>query len=450
MNIVESLHELEDKLFEEKSEYHDLVGALLCKPESKERIWEMLKDNDVEGILHLLESNEEVVTEDIDRPGPTYDEVFEFLRGYDETGNGGYIDFNQRVEDVAEQFGISKDEAEGFVWQYTLELDDEEEEESDFDVDHAQEWSERHPYGYYNDEDDYGLDDDLDESTEGKTSLNESSSELKAEDYYYLPEYEPDPDADKDIIDTLNAYGYTFMGWADAKEEYFNKLSEDGLEYAAVGQDEKGNVDYLLVINDRVYPIIDEVEHVLNFPHNLNTVYADEIIDWLYEHEQATEDCLNYFGVESLEDIDIEDIKGWISEHDQLADDFERYFEVSLFESVDDTGNGDETPLDEELENDKIFLYKGFPQVHEGESKHFELETTAPNMLKARNNFRYRVCQELFDSVNPYLLSKIYIPFDDISELKINDDELHMIDDEHIEDHIIDDGEQISMFDKEG
>ena len=42
MNIVESLKNLENKLFEEKDEYHDLVGALLYKPEAKQMIWEIL------------------------------------------------------------------------------------------------------------------------------------------------------------------------------------------------------------------------------------------------------------------------------------------------------------------------------------------------------------------------------------------------------------------------
>lgn len=40
--------------------------------------------------------------------------------------------------------------------------DDEEDEDDDgiYDADHAAEWMERNPHGYYNSEDDYGIDDD--------------------------------------------------------------------------------------------------------------------------------------------------------------------------------------------------------------------------------------------------------------------------------------------------
>jgi len=49
-------------------------------------------------------------------------EIFEFL---DECGN--YTDYNQKVEDVAEQWNMTKDLAEEYVWNWSLESQDEEE-----------------------------------------------------------------------------------------------------------------------------------------------------------------------------------------------------------------------------------------------------------------------------------------------------------------------------------
>lgn len=54
-----------------------------------------------------------------------------------------------------------------------------------------------------------------------------------------------------------------------------------------------------------------------------------EIRDWLYDHDQATEDCLNYFKAENLESINIEDIKDWITDHDELFADFIARFKVN-------------------------------------------------------------------------------------------------------------------------
>lgn len=53
-------------------------------------------------------------------------EIFEFL---DECGN--YTDYNQKVEDVAEQWNMTKDLAEEYVWNWSIQVnyDDEEEEE---------------------------------------------------------------------------------------------------------------------------------------------------------------------------------------------------------------------------------------------------------------------------------------------------------------------------------
>jgi hypothetical protein len=53
---------------------------------------------------------------------------------------------------------------------------------------------------------------------------------------------------------------------------------------------------------------------------------ASDLIDWLYEHEQAADDCLNHFKVDSLERLPVEEILGWIYDHDELWEDLSRRF----------------------------------------------------------------------------------------------------------------------------
>ena len=52
-----------------------------------------------------------------------------------------------------------------------------------------------------------------------------------------------------------------------------------------------------------------------------------DIINWLYEHEQATEDILNHYGENKLENLRYIDINNWIAEHDYLFEDFVNHFE---------------------------------------------------------------------------------------------------------------------------
>lgn len=64
------------------------------------------------------------------------DRIYDFL---DELG--GYADYNQKVEDVSEEFGMSPDEAEGYVWDWSIRIDPEwhdtvdQEEEEDIPLD---------------------------------------------------------------------------------------------------------------------------------------------------------------------------------------------------------------------------------------------------------------------------------------------------------------------------
>lgn len=47
-------------------------------------------------------------------------DIFDFLEDFD-----GHTDYNARIEAVAEEFNMSYDEAECFVWDFTLEMDEE-------------------------------------------------------------------------------------------------------------------------------------------------------------------------------------------------------------------------------------------------------------------------------------------------------------------------------------
>ena len=58
--ITESLRKIENQLFEERDESHDLVGAYLSEDVDKEKLWEMLKNNDIEQIIEYLENGVDV------------------------------------------------------------------------------------------------------------------------------------------------------------------------------------------------------------------------------------------------------------------------------------------------------------------------------------------------------------------------------------------------------
>lgn len=50
----------------------------------------------------------------------------------------------------------------------------------------------------------------------------------------------------------------------------------------------------------------------------------DEFIDWLGDHQQAYNDCKDYFG-DDINDIDKEDLISWLADHEQLSADWKRY-----------------------------------------------------------------------------------------------------------------------------
>ena len=55
MSIIESLRKVEDQIFKNTGEVHDLVGAYLTKEVDKNKLQETLNNKDVKNIIKLLE-----------------------------------------------------------------------------------------------------------------------------------------------------------------------------------------------------------------------------------------------------------------------------------------------------------------------------------------------------------------------------------------------------------
>ena len=70
-------------------------------------------------------------------------------------------------------------------------------------------------------------------------------------------------------------------------------------------------------------------------------VTDSEMIDWLSEHDQAWEDCCDYFGVNDLEtEVDSDAVYEWICDHDRLYEDFMNHFGITgCVESATNTSN---------------------------------------------------------------------------------------------------------------
>lgn len=54
-------------------------------------------------------------------------EIFEFLDAY-----GGYGDYNQKVDDVSEEWNMIKDVAESYVWNWSIQVDYDEDEDDEY------------------------------------------------------------------------------------------------------------------------------------------------------------------------------------------------------------------------------------------------------------------------------------------------------------------------------
>lgn len=81
---------------------------------------------------------------------------------------------------------------------------------------------------------------------------------------YYKYSEDVDPQFDEDVQETMDAYGLKLIGWAEAKDKYYDQFLNNGIEIAAIGRDnDTGSIGLYLVVNDRVYDIMDEVNQVI-------------------------------------------------------------------------------------------------------------------------------------------------------------------------------------------
>ena len=58
MNILESLRKIENKIYREQDKSIDLQGMFLKEDVDKEKLWEMINKNDIDGVIKLLESDD--------------------------------------------------------------------------------------------------------------------------------------------------------------------------------------------------------------------------------------------------------------------------------------------------------------------------------------------------------------------------------------------------------
>ena len=91
-----------------------------------------------------------------------------------------------------------------------------------------------------------------------------------------------DRDAYGDIEDVLEVvegnYGMEFVGWVEAKDEYYDRLMDDGNDIAlAVKEPDSDNIQIVQWINDRLYPIdLQELESMLEDEEFDESVELDE------------------------------------------------------------------------------------------------------------------------------------------------------------------------------
>lgn len=505
MNIVESLQNLENKLFEEKDEYHDLVGALLQKPDAKSMIMEMIENNDIEGIIKCLE--EDYIVEDADDYDEWTDEDNDIFNRWAFVKSKSVKDIDGFFTDYSMWREIEDGAAtDHFVFIFG-DSDIYNPENSDFDwecdsTEEAEEWFDN--YSGFEEDDEY-------------EDWHDTADQEQVDQPDYVPER---------VEDDMNAGSwYESLSWENDYEDGFNPLANKTLPTNDLGTMTPDQLDSVEGKRDRLWQKEDdgtitpeEEEELKELTRKIEDHYAkkrelmgesknsstitwpngmpvsdldlfkalqynfgtdvvkkesdindytdeekqrsvdyyaqfdldeslkesegptkDDIIDWLSEHDQAWEDACDWFGSADLSEIDYDDIISWIFDHDMLSDDLMRHFGKEYFtEGCKEGSDLTESALGE----DKIYIHKGDVQFNDGSTKFYELKTIAPSDLKARNNFRYQVCIDMFQDVNPFNLSRIYIPFDNISEFTLEE-----IPEEEIEK--IDDGVQLSMFDKE-
>ena len=115
---------------------------------------------------------------------------------------------------------------------------------------------------------------------------------------------------DEDVQSVLASYGLSYVGWAVAKDEYFDTFMDNGLEYCLVAQDpETQEIDLYEWVGERLYPAIDDIMSI-DFDG-----YGDE--DMIYECADMKgmlkeafslqEALINPEDVEYMDDMELEE-----------------------------------------------------------------------------------------------------------------------------------------------
>ena len=105
---------------------------------------------------------------------------------------------------------------------------------------------------------------DIMNNIKGK-QLNEDMKNIDIGEYaqwYRISEPgEIDDDSGEDVQEVLNSYGLKYLGWAVAKDEYFDTFMDNGLEYCIIAQDtDTHNIGIYQWVGDRLYDPKDEIE----------------------------------------------------------------------------------------------------------------------------------------------------------------------------------------------
>lgn len=162
-----------------------------------------------------------------------YNEIMSFL-----DTEGSYTDYNQKIEDVMEEFGVSEEEASGYVWTWASEIDkvydnnedDWVEDEEDFEESvKFKEASEKSYWKYYmNDpvlDEMYNDENYLDEKTVRKVKLYPCDNEkdcYEGDFSWAVCSYEYPYGA---VFCTKEeAYKYLMISWNNSMFEYIHDL----------------------------------------------------------------------------------------------------------------------------------------------------------------------------------------------------------------------------------
>ena len=227
-------------------------GELLVDESLKESLSENIKNWIIEEVQLYFETGHGVVED--------YDEFKQIARENDFRPSKEAYNYYQELLDYGpegfyEEFKDKLDWDPFFVQEYGYEDDEDEEsdEESEYYNDkHAKEWMEKHPYGYYNNEEDYGLEEafngeeifihvfDIDyyvteEDVDDESEIEEIKASLPQDLYFTIDvDFEDEYELEERIVDAISDE----TGWLVETFDY-ETLSEKEWRYYSMLKEAK-------------------------------------------------------------------------------------------------------------------------------------------------------------------------------------------------------------------